>query len=69
MRFILYTTALLAFAIISPLPILDRWQADFRGQMRASVHDYLPQTAQSAERRALLREICALPDSSYRLEM
>ena len=69
MRFIFYTTAALAFAIISPLPILDRWEANFRSEMRASVHDYLPQTAQSAERRALLREICAVPDSSYRMEM
>ena len=69
MRIFLLITAALAFAIVSPLPILDRWEANFRAEMRASVHDYLPKTAQSAERRALLRDICALPDSGYQMEM
>ena len=69
MRIILLTTAVLAFGIISPLPLLDRWEATFRTEVRAEIHDYLPQTAQSAERRALLRDICALPDSGYQMEM
>lgn len=69
MRILLLITAALAFAIVSPLPILDRWEANFRAEMRASVHDYLPKTAQSAERRALLRDIYALPDSGYQMEM
>jgi hypothetical protein len=68
MRLFLLATAALAFGIISPIPALDRWQANFRSEVRASVHDYLPTTAQSAERRALLRDISALPDSAYRLE-
>ncbi len=66
MKTILLLTAVAAFGIVSPIPALDRWEASFRSQMRASVHDYLPGTAHSAEERALLREICALPDSAYR---
>ncbi len=65
MKHVLLLTAALEFAIISPLPTLDRWQADFRTQVRAGIQSYLPKNPQSSERRALLREICALPDSAY----
>ncbi len=68
MKFLLLTTLVLAFGICSPIPVLERWQAGFRAEVRAAVHDYLPATPQSAARRALLREICALPDSAYDLD-
>lgn len=66
MKTILLLTAVLAFGVISPIPALDRWEAGFRSQVRASVHDYLPTAEHGAEERALLRDICALPDSAYR---
>jgi hypothetical protein len=65
MKLLLLATAALAFGIASPIPVLDRWQADFREQLRAGIKEYLPSAPQSAERRALLRELCAIPDSDY----
>lgn len=58
--------AALEIAILSPIPALDRWQADYRARVRTSIQDYLPENPQSEEARALLREICALPDSAFR---
>lgn len=65
MKTILYLTAVLEILIISPIPALDRWQADYRARIRAGLHDYLPENPRSMEERALLREICALPDAAY----
>lgn len=66
MRIFLLVVAALEIAIVSPIPALDRWQADYRERVRANIHDYLPENPQSEEARALLREICALPDSAFR---
>ncbi len=65
MKTILLLTAVAAFGICSPIPALDRWQADFRAQTRAEIQSYLADAPHSTEERALLREICALPDSVY----
>ena len=65
MKTILYITAALEIAIISPIPALDRWQADYRAAVRAGLHAYLPENPRSMEERALLREIYALPDAAY----
>ncbi len=65
MRAFLIITAILEIAIVSPIPALDRWQANYRAAVRAGIRDYLPETQESAEQRALLREICALPDSAF----
>jgi hypothetical protein len=65
MKGILLITLILEIAIVSPIPALERWQARYRANMRASVAAYLPSTPLSAERRKLLREICALPDSAF----
>jgi hypothetical protein len=64
MKAILWITAILALAIVSPTPALDRWQANYRAAVRASIGDYLPENPHSAQERALLREICALSDSA-----
>lgn len=66
MKLIILTTLLLAAAICSPIPALDRWQADFRAHVRRNIGDYLPENPKSAQEKALLREICALPDAVYR---
>lgn len=66
MKFLILTTFALVCAVCSPTPALERWQADFRAKVRNNFYDYLPATPQSAERLALLRETCALPDSAYR---
>lgn len=63
MKTILFLTALLSIAIVGPSPALDRWQANYRARMRAGLRAYLPENPQSREERALLREICAFPDS------
>ncbi|MEO7166910.1 MAG: hypothetical protein ABI787_06005 [Spartobacteria bacterium] len=68
MRIFLLLVAALEIAIVSPIPALDRWQADYRERMRANIRDYLPENPASAEERALLREICALPDSAFTRE-
>ena len=65
MKTILYLTALLEIAIISPIPALDRWQSEYRASVRAGLYDYLPENPNYLEERALLREISALPDSAY----
>ena len=65
MKTFLLIAAALEIAIVSPIPALDRWQAAFRAEVRAGIRDYLPENPQSAEERALLREICALPDSAF----
>lgn len=67
MRTILLITAILEIAIISPIPALDRWQANYRAAVRAGIADYLPENPHSADERALLREICAAPDSAFRV--
>ncbi|HEY1769158.1 MAG TPA: hypothetical protein VGG02_02735 [Chthoniobacterales bacterium] len=66
MRTMLFLTAVLEFAIVSPIPALDRWQAQYRASIRASIGDYLPENPNRAQERASLRDICALPDSAYR---
>ena len=66
MKFLVIITFALTCAVCSPTPALERWQANFRGKVRAGFEDYLPGTPHSAERLALLRETCALPDSAYR---
>ena len=63
MKTILFITAVLGLAIVAPNPVLDRWQAGFRAEMRASIADYLPNNPASAQERALLHEIGAQPDS------
>jgi len=63
LKTILLLTALLWIAIVGPSPALDRWQANYRAKMRAGLRAYLPENPHSAEERALLREICAFPDS------
>jgi hypothetical protein len=63
MKIFLLITAILEIVIISPIPALDQWQADYRARMRASISDFLPANPHSSEERALLGEICALPDS------
>ncbi|MBA3961535.1 MAG: hypothetical protein H0X40_06505 [Chthoniobacterales bacterium] len=65
MKPIIFLTFSLAMVIISPNPLLDRWQARYRAAVRANLEAYLPANPQSSEERALLREICALPDSVY----
>jgi hypothetical protein len=64
MKNILLITAVLSFAIVSPIPALDRWQENFRLQMRAGLGNYLPENPHSREERALLREIGAVSDSA-----
>ncbi len=66
MRVFLLVVAALEIAIVSPVPALDRWQAAYRERVRMNIHEYLPESPQSEETRALLREICALPDSAFR---
>ncbi len=66
MKTFLYFVAVLEIAILSPLPALERWQADYRARVRASLYDYLPENPSSTEARALLRDICALPDAAFR---
>lgn len=63
MKTILLLTALLWIAIVSPSPVLEHWQASYRAKIRAGLRDYLPENPRSREERALLREICAFPDS------
>jgi hypothetical protein len=63
MRTFLLIVAMLEIAIVSPIPALDRWQAAYRDKMRANMADYLPDNPHSSDERALLREICAVPDS------
>ena len=65
MRTILYLTALLEVAIISPIPALDRWEESYCASMRAGLHRYLPENPGYMEERALLREMCAVPDTAY----
>jgi hypothetical protein len=65
MKTFLVIIALLEIAIVSPIPALDRWQAAYRAKMRAGIADFLPDNPHSSEERALLREICALPDSTF----
>jgi hypothetical protein len=64
MKTFLLISVVIEIAIVSPIPALDRWQAAYRAQMRASIADFLPDNPHSSEERALLREICALPDSA-----
>lgn len=66
MKATLPITLLLTVIICSPNRVLDEWQARFRAELLASIEDYLPTSPQSAEARAALREIYALPDSAYR---
>ncbi len=63
MRLLIFITFSLAFAICSQIPVIDQWEANFRARLRAQIHDYLPATPDSPQRRALLRETYALPDS------
>jgi hypothetical protein len=63
MRIFLLIIAVLEIAIVSPIPALDCWQAAYRAKVRANMADYLPDNPHSREERALLRQICALPDS------
>ncbi len=65
-RLLIPITLSVALAICGHLPALDRWEANFRARVRASIHEYLPSTPESAERRALVGETFALPDSAYR---
>ena len=65
MRAFLIIIAILEIAIVSPIPALARSQANYRAAVRAGIRDYLPETQGSGEQRALLREICALPDSVF----
>ena len=44
-------------------PQRGHWQAAYRAKVRANLADYLPDNPHSSEERALLREICAVPDS------
>ncbi len=68
MRIFLLIVGALEIAIVSPIPALDRWQAEYRARVRANISDYLPENPQSDAERALLREICALPDSAFERE-
>jgi len=63
MKTFLLIVAVLEIAIVAPIPALDRGQAAYRAKVRANIADYLPDNPHSTEERALLREICALPDS------
>lgn len=65
MKTFLLIVAVIEIAIVSPIPALDRWQAAYRAKIRASVGDFLPDNPHSSRERALLREICALPDSAF----
>ena len=65
MKIFLLIVAALEIAIVSPIPALDRWQAAYRARMRANISDLLPENPHSSQEKALLREICALPDSAY----
>ena len=68
MRVFLFIVAALEIAIVSPIPVLDRWQANYRARVRASIQVYLPANPNSGEERALLRELSALPDSALEPE-
>ncbi len=66
MRTFLFIVLLLELHIVAPLPSLERWQTNYRARMRAGIQDYLPENPKSEQARALLREICALPDPAHR---
>lgn len=66
MKLLLFLTAVLEIVIIAPTPPLERWQSEYRAKVRGAIQDFLPENPNYLQERALLREICALPDSAYR---